>query len=98
MPCWEPCGGGYRRGRYADRVKYIMHRMPDAAIGADVIVGFPAETETRFENTYRFIESLPLAYLHVFTYSERPNTAAVDKPPLDPVPRSARSARNAAAT
>ncbi|MFQ5571433.1 MAG: tRNA (N(6)-L-threonylcarbamoyladenosine(37)-C(2))-methylthiotransferase MtaB, partial [Rhodothermales bacterium] len=64
---------------------------------ADVIVGFPAETEERFENTYRFLNELPVAYLHAFTYSERPHTAAVDH--FDrmggaSVPRPERSRRN----
>jgi threonylcarbamoyladenosine tRNA methylthiotransferase MtaB len=53
--------------------------MPDAAIGVDVIVGFPAETESRFENCFEFISDLPVSYLHVFTYSERPDTVAVDE-------------------
>jgi threonylcarbamoyladenosine tRNA methylthiotransferase MtaB len=51
--------------------------MPDAAIGVDVIVGFPGETEDHFLDTYRFLEALPIAYLHVFTYSERPGTEAI---------------------
>jgi threonylcarbamoyladenosine tRNA methylthiotransferase MtaB len=49
---------------------------PDAALGADVIVGFPGETDAEFETTCRFVEASPLAYLHVFPYSERPGTAA----------------------
>jgi threonylcarbamoyladenosine tRNA methylthiotransferase MtaB len=71
--------------------------MPDACIGVDVIVGFPAEDEARFEHTYRFLNDLPISYLHVFTYSERPGTVAVDD--LDRidgerVPRAERSRRN----
>lgn len=66
----------YRSADYANRVQRILRLQPDACIGADVIVGFPDETEERFLNTYRFIESLPVAYLHVFTYSPRPNTVA----------------------
>lgn len=85
----------YRRSRFADRVARILEKMPEAAIGADVIVGFPAETDIRFENTYRFLDRLPLAYLHVFSYSERPNTTAVDKLDLEPVPHAVRKARNA---
>ncbi len=85
----------YQRSRYADRIAYILRHMPDAAIGADVIVGFPAETAERFENTRLFLEDLPLAYLHVFTYSERPNTTAVDKLEFDPIPRPVRSTRSA---
>jgi threonylcarbamoyladenosine tRNA methylthiotransferase MtaB len=53
--------------------------MPGACVGADVIVGFPAEDEQRFASAYAFLERLPLAYLHVFTYSERAGTAAVDQ-------------------
>ena len=87
----------YRRARYADRVARIRERMPHACIGVDVIVGFPAETEERFENTYRFLNDLPVSYLHVFTYSERPNTVAVER--LDalggtPVPKPERARRN----
>jgi threonylcarbamoyladenosine tRNA methylthiotransferase MtaB len=52
--------------------------MPAACIGSDVIVGFPGETSQHFENTVAFIESLPVSYLHAFTYSERPNTLAAD--------------------
>jgi threonylcarbamoyladenosine tRNA methylthiotransferase MtaB len=69
----------YQRDVYADRVATIRTHMPDAGIGCDVIVGFPAEDETRFENGYRFINELLVTYLHVFTYSERPDTAAVDQ-------------------
>lgn len=68
----------YRRSVYEDRVARILNRMPDAAIGADVIVGFPAEDAARFETTCAFLTDLPVAYLHVFTYSERPDTVAVD--------------------
>jgi len=87
----------YRREVYADRVTRIRDVLPDASIGVDVIVGFPAEDESRFMNTYRFINELPVSYLHVFTYSERPNTAAVDR--LDrmggaPVPKTERSRRS----
>ncbi len=87
----------YRRALYADRVARILRLMPDACIGADVIVGFPAETEARFENTVQFLNDLPVAYLHAFTYSERPNTVAVDH--LDKmdgatVPKAERSRRN----
>ncbi|MDX1546287.1 MAG: tRNA (N(6)-L-threonylcarbamoyladenosine(37)-C(2))-methylthiotransferase MtaB [Rhodothermales bacterium] len=87
----------YRRPVYADRVARIKRAMADACIGVDVIVGFPAETPERFENTVRFLHELPVSYLHVFTYSERPGTAAVDR--LDrmggpPVPKAERSRRN----
>lgn len=63
---------------YVDRVTQIKAVMPQACIGVDVIVGFPGETEEEFLTTYRFLSELDIAYLHVFTYSERPNTEAVD--------------------
>lgn len=66
----------YERELFAERVNYIKEKMPYAFIAADVIVGFPQETKEDFQSTYKFIESLPLAFLHVFTYSERPNTIA----------------------
>lgn len=61
---------------FADRVTKIKTLMPDACIGADVIVGFPGETDEDFLEACRFINNLPLSYLHVFTYSERPGTPA----------------------
>lgn len=67
----------YRSELYRDRVARIKSIMPDACIGVDVIVGFPGETETRFEETYRFLQELNVDYLHVFSYSERPNTTAI---------------------
>ena len=87
----------YRRDHYTDRVNRIKERMPDACIGVDVIVGFPAETPERFENTCRYLEALPVSYLHVFTYSERPGTAAVDhleRMGMAPVPGPERARRN----
>lgn len=66
----------YERELFAQRVNYINNVMPRAFIAADVIVGFPGETEEDFEDTKAFIEQLPLAALHVFTYSERPGTPA----------------------
>jgi threonylcarbamoyladenosine tRNA methylthiotransferase MtaB len=66
----------YRPRHYADRIRKARALMPDAAIGADVMVGFPGETESDFEESRVFIESLPFTYLHVFTYSERPGTPA----------------------
>jgi threonylcarbamoyladenosine tRNA methylthiotransferase MtaB len=66
--------------------------MPDAAIGADVMVGFPGETDEEFEENRRFIESLPFTYLHVFTYSERPGTPAAAMPGR--VPPDVRKERN----
>jgi threonylcarbamoyladenosine tRNA methylthiotransferase MtaB len=75
----------YRRELYADRVEKILERMPDAAIGVDVIVGFPGETEEHFLETYNFINELPVSYLHVFTYSERPDTEAIQMDGVVPV-------------
>lgn len=62
---------------YRDRINHVKQVMPNACIGADVIVGFPGETEEEFMETYNFIKSLDLSYLHVFTYSERENTEAL---------------------
>lgn len=70
----------YRSELYAGRVSRIRALMPHAAIGADVIVGFPAETSTHFDNTAAFLADLDVSYLHIFTYSERPGTAAVEQP------------------
>ncbi len=67
----------YQRELYAERVSYIREKMPDACIGVDVIVGFPGETEEDFLDTYHFLNDLDIAYLHVFPYSERPNTKAI---------------------
>lgn len=66
----------YLSGLYTDRVARIKQVMPDACIGVDVIVGFPGETEAHFLETYHFLNALDIAYLHVFTYSERDNTPA----------------------
>ncbi|HVP47501.1 MAG TPA: tRNA (N(6)-L-threonylcarbamoyladenosine(37)-C(2))-methylthiotransferase MtaB [Bryobacteraceae bacterium] len=66
----------YRPRHYADRITKARRLMPDAAIGADVMVGFPGETEAEFEENRAFIDSMPFTYLHVFTYSERPGTPA----------------------
>jgi len=70
----------YQRELYADRVAKIRSLMPDCCIGVDVIVGFPGETEAHFTDTYQFINSLDVSYLHVFTYSERANTEAIALP------------------
>lgn len=67
----------YQRELYAERVANIKALMPDCCIGVDVIVGFPGETESHFIETYQFIQSLEVSYLHVFTYSERANTPAI---------------------
>ena len=72
----------YKRELYAERVKLIKTLMPHCAIGADVIVGFPGETETEFKETFDFLHSLNISYLHVFTYSERDNTHALSLKPV----------------
>ena len=71
---------------YNNRVNKIREVMPDAAIGVDVIVGFPGETEELFMETYNFLNDLPISYLHVFTYSERENTEAADMQGAIPIP------------
>ncbi|MBC7651607.1 MAG: tRNA (N(6)-L-threonylcarbamoyladenosine(37)-C(2))-methylthiotransferase MtaB, partial [Deinococcales bacterium] len=68
----------YKRELYAERVALIKTLMPHCAIGVDVIVGFPGETDPAFQETFNFLHSLDISYLHVFTYSERANTLAVD--------------------
>jgi threonylcarbamoyladenosine tRNA methylthiotransferase MtaB len=82
----------YRSRHYADRILKARSAMPDAAIGADVMVGFPGETAEEFERSREFIAGLPFTYLHVFTYSERPGTPAADA--LDQVPLAVRRERN----
>lgn len=71
---------------YKDRVAKIREVMPHAAIGVDVIVGFPGETEELFMETYNFLNELPITYLHVFTYSERENTEAAAMDGIVPIP------------
>jgi threonylcarbamoyladenosine tRNA methylthiotransferase MtaB len=68
----------YLRELYAERVEYIKSLIPDCCIGVDVIVGFPGESDEDFLETYNFINELNIAYLHVFTYSERANTLATE--------------------
>ena len=75
----------YQRELYADRVKRIKAFMPHCAIGVDVIVGFPGETEADFTESFEFLHSLDISYLHVFTYSERDNTHALSIKPVVPV-------------
>jgi threonylcarbamoyladenosine tRNA methylthiotransferase MtaB len=82
----------YKRELYADRVAIIKKLMPHAAIGVDVIVGFPGETEEDFRETRDFLHSLDVSYFHVFTYSERENTRANDMKPV--VPMQLRHERN----
>jgi threonylcarbamoyladenosine tRNA methylthiotransferase MtaB len=81
----------YRARHYATRVELARRLMPDAAIGADVMTGFPGETDAEFAESLRFIEEQPFSYLHVFTYSERPGTLAAQLP--DPVPMHIRRER-----
>jgi threonylcarbamoyladenosine tRNA methylthiotransferase MtaB len=83
----------YRVRHYAARIEMARKLLPSAAIGADVMVGFPGETETEFAETRRFIEEMPFTYLHVFTYSERPGTPASEMALAVPV--EVRRARNA---
>jgi threonylcarbamoyladenosine tRNA methylthiotransferase MtaB len=72
----------YNSDLYRQRVELIKSLMPDACIGVDVITGHPGETEVRFQESFDFIDSLDVSYLHVFTYSERPNTHALEIEPV----------------
>lgn len=82
----------YRPRHYADRVQKARALMPHAAIGADVMVGFPGESDADFEESRQFIAEMPFTYLHVFTYSERPGTPAAGHP--SSVPMVVRKERN----
>jgi threonylcarbamoyladenosine tRNA methylthiotransferase MtaB len=75
----------YRRELYAEKVEMIKSLMPHCAIGVDVIVGFPGETEAHFRETHEFLHALDIAYLHVFTYAERDHTRALEIKPVIPV-------------
>jgi threonylcarbamoyladenosine tRNA methylthiotransferase MtaB len=75
----------YRPWHYREKIEKIRAAMPAAAIGADVMAGFPGETDAEFEATRRLIEDLPFTYLHVFTYSARPGTPAAAMPNQVPV-------------
>jgi len=68
----------YKRDLYEERITKIKSIIPDCCIGVDVIVGFPGESDDDFMDTYNFLNELDISYLHVFTYSERPNTDAID--------------------
>ena len=70
----------YTRDIFSSRIRMVLGKLPLAGIGADVIVGFPGESDSDFEDTYSFLEGLPLSYLHVFTFSERPDTVAEQLP------------------
>ena len=82
----------YRKELYADRVAYIKEKMPHCCIGSDVIVGFPGESDTDFRETFDFLHGADVSYLHVFTYSERDHTHALDLGPV--VPMNTRHERN----
>jgi len=75
----------YKKELYAERVQLIKTLMPHCAIGVDVIVGFPGETADDFNETHRFLHELDISYLHVFTYSERDNTKALEIKPVVPI-------------
>ena len=75
----------YKRELYAERVEQIKKLMPHCAIGVDVIVGFPSETEADFEETFQYLHALDISYLHVFTYSERDQTKALEIKPIVPI-------------
>jgi threonylcarbamoyladenosine tRNA methylthiotransferase MtaB len=83
----------YKSDLYKSRVEKIKSVMPHACIGVDVIVGFPQETDDDFLDTYNFVNELDISYLHVFTYSERANTKAIEMDGVVPVP--VRNQRNA---
>ncbi|MFV0532014.1 MAG: tRNA (N(6)-L-threonylcarbamoyladenosine(37)-C(2))-methylthiotransferase MtaB [Flavobacteriales bacterium] len=74
----------YLKELYADRIHKIKECMPDACIGVDVIVGFPGETDEIFLETYNFLANLDISYLHVFSYSERPDTEAIEMKAIVP--------------
>jgi threonylcarbamoyladenosine tRNA methylthiotransferase MtaB len=82
----------YRPWHYREKIEKIRAAMPTAAIGADVMVGFPGETDAEFEDTRRMIQELPFTYLHVFTFSPRPGTPAAAMP--NQVPAHAARERN----
>ena len=75
----------YKRELYAERVNFIKSLMPHCAIGVDVIVGFPSESDEHFKETFDFLHSLDVSYLHVFTYSERDATKALEIKPVVPI-------------
>ena len=82
----------YLRELYVERINQIRQIMPDCCIGVDVIVGFPGETEEHFLETYKFLNELDISYLHVFSYSERPDTPAIHMDQV--VPHKERSKRS----
>lgn len=82
----------YTKEIFANRVESIKNLMPNACIGVDVIVGFPGETDALFLETYQFLNELNISYLHVFTYSERPNTEAIEMEGI--IPKNVRNKRS----
>lgn len=82
----------YLRDTYTNRVEAIKNKMPNACIGVDVIIGFPGETDELFLETYNYLNALDISYLHVFTYSERPNTEAIEMEGV--VPQNVRNKRS----
>ncbi|MEI6585452.1 MAG: radical SAM protein, partial [Sediminibacterium sp.] len=82
----------YQKELYQERVDLIKQLMPHCAIGVDVIVGFPGETDKHFQETFEFLHQLDVSYLHVFTYSERTATKALDITPI--IPMAVRNERN----
>jgi threonylcarbamoyladenosine tRNA methylthiotransferase MtaB len=84
----------YKKELYQERVALIKKMIPHCAIGVDVIVGFPGETDAHFKETFDFLHDLDISYLHVFTYSERDNTKALEIKPV--VPIASRNERNKA--
>ncbi|OGU81089.1 MAG: tRNA (N(6)-L-threonylcarbamoyladenosine(37)-C(2))-methylthiotransferase MtaB [Stygiobacter sp. RIFOXYA12_FULL_38_9] len=82
----------YKTDDYKNLIYKAVEKIPNLAIGVDVIIGFPGETEEDFLETYAFLRDLPISYLHVFTYSERPNTKAIEMPgEVDHIERKKRS-------
>ena len=75
----------YKKELYQERVAMIKNLMPYCSIGVDVIVGFPGETNEHFQETLQFLHELDVSYLHVFTYSERPDTKALEIKPVIPI-------------
>jgi len=82
----------YRSELYAERIAYIKELMPHCCIGVDVIVGFPTESDEHFKETFNFLHNIDVSYFHVFTYSERADTLAIDLKPV--VPMHIRNERN----
>jgi len=85
-------GRRYNKELFTNRINEIKSKIPDAFIGVDVIVGFPGETESLFQEAYAYMQSLPVSFYHVFSYSDRPNTRSIDMPDkVDPQEKHNRS-------